>query len=132
MGFTFDDTDSKGRCNTAAEMQRLIDGNPSNREVIIPYIGGEEVNSSPTHAHHRYVINFRDWPLRRADLDATWRDTDDDQRREWRQSGIVPLDYPGPVAADWANLLSVVEEKVKPERLKVNRKSRRDRWWQFR
>lgn len=27
---------------------------------IFPYIGGEEVNSSPNHAHHRYVINFFD------------------------------------------------------------------------
>ena len=26
--------------------------------LIFPYIGGEEVNTSPTHAHHRYVINF--------------------------------------------------------------------------
>jgi hypothetical protein len=24
------------------------------------YIGGEEVNRSPTHSHHRYVINFAD------------------------------------------------------------------------
>lgn len=39
-------------------MERLIAENPKNAEVIFPYIGGEEVNSSPTHAHHRYVINF--------------------------------------------------------------------------
>jgi hypothetical protein len=52
-------------------MERLIAENPKNAEVIFPYIGGEEVNSSPTHAHHRYVINFgerseeecrREWP----------------------------------------------------------------------
>jgi hypothetical protein len=52
-------------------MERLIAKNPKNAEVIFPYIGGEEVNSSPTHAHHRYVINFgerseeecrREWP----------------------------------------------------------------------
>jgi hypothetical protein len=43
---------------------------PRNAERIFPYIGGEEVNASPTHAHHRYVINFgemdeaeaRQWP----------------------------------------------------------------------
>ena len=28
-------------------------------------IGGEEVNNSPTHAHHRYVINFADFPFER-------------------------------------------------------------------
>ena len=67
MGFTFDDTDRKGVASPLAEMRRLIEADPRNREVIFPYIGGEEVNTSPTHAHHRYVINFRDWPLRRAD-----------------------------------------------------------------
>ena len=65
MGFTFDDTDKKGVATPLAEMRRLIEENPRNREAIFPYIGGEEVNTSPTHAHHRYVINFRDYPLRR-------------------------------------------------------------------
>jgi len=56
MGFTFND--SKPEATTIAEMQRLIAENPKNQECIFPYIGGEEVNSSPTHSHHRYVINF--------------------------------------------------------------------------
>jgi hypothetical protein len=43
-----------------AEMHRLIEQDPRNQERIFPYIGGEEVNSSPTHSHHRYVINFGD------------------------------------------------------------------------
>ena len=58
MGFTFDDAGKKGVASSLAEMQRLIDADPRNREVIFPYIGGEEVNTSPTHTHHRYVINF--------------------------------------------------------------------------
>ena len=58
MGFTFDDTDKKGVASSLAEMSRLIETNPCNREAILPYIGGEEVNTSPTHAHHRHVINF--------------------------------------------------------------------------
>jgi hypothetical protein len=56
MGFTFDDTNPDA--TSIAEMQRLIAENPKNVDRIFPYIGGEEVNSSPTHAHHRYVINF--------------------------------------------------------------------------
>jgi hypothetical protein len=28
--------------------------------LISPYIGGEEVNTSPTQAHRRYIINFGD------------------------------------------------------------------------
>ena len=72
------------------------------------------MNTSPTHAHHRYVINFRDYPLRREDLGERWVDADQDQRREWLRQGIVPLDYPEPVAADWPELMGIVEEKVKP------------------
>ena len=131
MGFTFDDTDRKGVATPLAEMERLVDENPRTRGVIFPYIGGEEVNASPTHTHHRYVINFHDWPLRRADLGTTWRDASDDQRRNWRRDGIVPLDYPDPVAADWPELLAIVEAKVKPERLAQNDKGAKEKWWQF-
>jgi hypothetical protein len=56
MGFTFND--SKPEATPIAEMYRLIEENPKYQERIFPYIGGEEVNSSPTHSHHRYVINF--------------------------------------------------------------------------
>ncbi|MBE9003882.1 N-6 DNA methylase [Fortiea sp. LEGE XX443] len=58
MGFTFDD--SNPDVTPIAEMHNLIEHNPKNAEKIFPYIGGEEVNSSPTHASHRYVINFFD------------------------------------------------------------------------
>ena len=65
MGFTFDDSgeaddDTPGIPSPIATMGRLIAANPKNAEVIFPYIGGKEVNDSPTHAHHRYVINFGD------------------------------------------------------------------------
>jgi hypothetical protein len=70
MGFTFDDTDTKGVASSIADMQQLIAKDPRNAQRIFPYIGGEEVNSSSTHAHHRYVIDFgemtedeaRQWP----------------------------------------------------------------------
>ena len=227
MGFTFDDTDKKGVASPLAEMQRLIESDPRNREAIFPYIGGEEVNTSPTHAHHRYVINFRDWPLRRTDRQAqgskTWtpgsadilsaraggppwttrrwpeivpagtmpappeqppllgramgsesrptspearreamrapanRDRDDEagdergsgddvpvemaswvgatdaERREWLRSGVVPVDYPGPVAADWPELVAIVEERVRPDRMKLgdngDARRRKEKWW---
>ena len=58
MGFTFDDTDKKGAASPLDEMRRLVARDPGNREVIFPYIGGREVNASPTHAGHRYVIDF--------------------------------------------------------------------------
>ena len=136
MGFTFDDTDKKGVATSLAEMRWLIEAEPRNREAIFPYIGGEEVNTSPTHACHRYVINFRDYPLRRENLGRQWVDADKNQRREWLQRGIVPLDYPSPVAADWPELLAIVENRVKPQREalpqknSINRDAARN-WWRF-
>ena len=135
MGFTFDDTDKKGVATPLTGMERLIEQNLHNREVIFPYIGGEEVNTSPTHAYHRYVINFRDWPQRRADLGETWRDANDITRRDWLRDGIVALDYPEPVAADWPELLRLVEERVKPARIHLTTnaigRKRAKFWWQF-
>ena len=58
MGFTFNDMDSKGIATPISEMRRLIEKDPRNQEVIFPYIGGAEVNNSPVHAHHRYIIYF--------------------------------------------------------------------------
>jgi hypothetical protein len=60
MGFTFDDTDTKGVASPVSEMRRLVAKDARNAERIFPYLGGEEVNRSPTHAHHRWVINFGD------------------------------------------------------------------------
>jgi N-6 DNA Methylase len=68
QGFLFDDDDED--TTSIAEMHRLVQSSPRSKERIFPYIGGDEVNSSPTHAHHRYVINFdtmseeeaRQWP----------------------------------------------------------------------
>ena len=136
MGFTFDE-DRKGVASPLAERQRLIDENPRNRDAIFPYIGGDEVNTNPDHAHHRFVINFRDWPLRRADLGATWRDADEGRRQDWQRGGIVPLDYPERVAADWPELLDIVEKRVKPERLRSFDRSKSSHghragiWWQL-
>ena len=131
MGFTFDDADTKGVASSLSEMRRLIEEDPKNAEVIFPYIGGQEVNNHPRHEHHRYVIDFWDYPLRREDLGKLWKDVDGDQRREWRREGIVPTDYPGPVAADWPKLLAIVEERVKLDRDRQNRKALRVRWWQY-
>ena len=152
MGFTFDDTDTKGVASPLAEMHRLIEEDPRNQEVVFPYIGGEEVNGNPTHAHHRHVINFQDYPLCRDAIDAhgsfshghadtahptptrelaSWESATDEQRRAWLRQGRVPFDYPGPVAADWPDLMAIVEERVKPDRMKVKRDAHRLRWWHY-
>jgi hypothetical protein len=58
MGFTFDDMGKEGVASSLADMQQLIEKNPRNAERIFPYLGGEEVNDSPTHTNRRFVINF--------------------------------------------------------------------------
>jgi Eco57I restriction-modification methylase/restriction-modification enzyme MmeI-like protein len=100
MGFTFDDTDKKGVASSLAEMEELVSSNPRSSKVIFPYIGGSEVNDSPIHTSHRYVINFG-------------ARSEEECRREW------------------PDLMAIVEERVKPERMLVKRKALRDRWWQF-
>ena len=58
MGFTFDNNDKTGTASSLTEMRQIIEANARSREVIFPYIGGYELNTSPTHAHNRYVIDF--------------------------------------------------------------------------
>ncbi len=131
MGFTFDDAGSDGAASPIAEMDRLIRKDPHNAERILPYIGGEEINEHPRHEPCRYVISFEDWPLQRDDLGNSWDAADNNQRREWLRSGIVPLDYPEKVARDYPDLLSIVEQRVKPERMKQKDAGGRHKWWQF-
>ena len=133
MGFTFDDEAvRKGKpASTEAEMRRLIDKDPRNAERIFPYLGGEEVNTEPRHAHRRWCIDFNDFPLRRVKILKCWTAMNQHERAECRKVGLVPEDYPEPVAADWPDLLEIVERLVQPERRSQKRDALRERWWQF-
>ena len=132
LGFTFDDKNAaKGKCYPVAEMHRLIANDPANAQRIFPYLGGEEANGSPTHAHRRWCIDFNDFPLRREEMETSWADMDEAERSVCRTKGIVPADYPMAVAADWPALLDVVERQVRPQRAKQDRDAVRIRWWQF-
>jgi hypothetical protein len=107
MGFTFDDTDRSGVANPISQMHELIRKDPRNAERIFPYIGGEEVNDSPTHAHHRYVISFgqmseaeaRRWPDLMAIVEAKVKPDRLAQNREirarywWRFGEVAPALY---------------------------------------
>lgn len=109
MGFTFDDSgeaddDTPGIPSPIATMERLIAENPRNAEVIFPYIGGKEVNDSPTHAHHRYVINFGDR-------------TEEKCRREWPALMAIVEQKVKPE-----------REKLTDN---VDGRRRKQNWWQF-
>ncbi|HPT27342.1 MAG TPA: hypothetical protein PLZ95_13050, partial [Bryobacteraceae bacterium] len=56
MGFVLEPEDA----------QRLLDKDPRNRDVLFPYLNGEDLNSRWDQSPSRWVINFRDWPLERA------------------------------------------------------------------
>ncbi len=86
------------------EAAAWIEKDPRNKDVLFPYLNGEDLNSSPTQSPSRWVINFFDWPLEKC------------------------RDYP--------DLLRIVEEKVKPQRLAISgndstAKQRREIWWRF-
>lgn len=130
-GFTFDDDQAeKGNATSTEEMRGLIQRDKSNNSRIRPYIGGAEVNKDPTQAHHRWVIDFEDFPLRRVSDDI--RDREDST-----SSGVdAPLDYKGPVAEDWPDLLSIVRRLVRPERSRLPPKNVWNRtiaryWWRW-
>lgn len=132
MGFTFDDKNAaKDKCEPLETMYRLIEKDPRNAERIKPYLGGEEVNNHPEHKHHRYVIDFEDFPLRREEGLISWDAVDDVSKKEMLRTGIVSKDYPDPVAADWPDLLEIVERRVKPERQKKTDSDAKKLWWRF-
>ena len=94
------------------EAEQLIDKDPRNKDVLFPYLNGEDLNSRPDQSPSRWVINFFDWPL---DRDS------------------AQVDYEGPVAANYPDCLTIIEEKVEPERVsKQKNPTDRDRakhWW---
>ena len=106
MGFTFDDTDTSGVASPISEMHRLIKKSPNNANRIFPFIGGEELNDSPSQMYSRFVINFGDM--------------DEDLCRR-----------------SWPDLMRIVEERVRPQRIEsargggTDRKKRAELWWQF-
>jgi hypothetical protein len=63
QGFLFSDDDPES--TPIVEMHRLIK-NPENRDRIFPYLGGEDLNSSPNQTSGRYAICFEDMPLEHA------------------------------------------------------------------
>ena len=136
QGFTFDDmAASKDEAESLETMHNLIAQNPRNAERIFPYIGGEEVTTSPTHLHHRYVIDFAGLPLRRDQTLPRWDALNESEQEDCLREGVVPSDYPEPVAADWPSLLEIVERRVKPQRLRLGNNSvdrqRKKYWWRY-
>jgi hypothetical protein len=132
MGFTFDDVAAaKGTASSLEEMRMLVAKDQRNAERIFPYLGGDEVNNDPRHAHSRFVIDFFNRPLRRDPKLASWAMMSERDRGNCATSGVVPIDYPGEVAEDWPDLIEIVRRRAKPERDVQKRVALRIRWWQY-
>ncbi len=107
MGFTFDDTDTKGIANPLSVMRELIASQPRNAERIFPYLGGEEANDSPTQSHHRFIFNLTDLSK------------DDAQK-----------DFPALLALAEAKVKPEREAAYK-EKPSKDKEKRMKLWWQF-
>ncbi|MBE9179396.1 restriction endonuclease [Oculatella sp. LEGE 06141] len=99
------------------EAKQLICTNPTNKDVLFPYLVGEDLNSHPEQLPSRWIINFSDWAL----------DPQHDDPKNPKGS---------PYAADYPDCLAIVKEKVKPDRERLEKgdatsRDRAKRWWQF-
>lgn len=90
---------------TPDEAQSLIKKDAQNRDVIFPYLTGEDLNSRIDQTASRWVINFFDWNIEKA--------------------------------MQYTDCFCIVEEKVKPERMRKKecsgeyalRKPLPQKWW---
>lgn len=56
------------------EAENLLQAAPNNREVLFPYVNGDDFTSNPAHEASRWAINFFDWPQGQAtEYAACWR-----------------------------------------------------------
>ena len=89
---------------TPDEYRSLSECDPANRERIFPYIGGDEVNTSPTQAFSRYVIDFEDRSLEECE--------------SWPKLIEIVRDLVKP-------------ERDKQKGQNATSRRRRDVWWQY-
>ncbi|MDT3395399.1 DNA methyltransferase [Streptomyces sp. B1866] len=56
----------KGFILESDQAHELIARDPRNKDVLFPYLNGEDLNSRPDCSASRWVINFHDWPEEQA------------------------------------------------------------------
>jgi hypothetical protein len=76
----------------------LLEKDPRNREVLFPYLIGEDFNSSWEQTPDRWVINFQDWPIEKArqypDCFEIIEDRVKPVRTRRNEDGVYQLRYP--------------------------------------
>jgi hypothetical protein len=68
QGFLFADDDEKA--SPVSLMQTVVTSRPSSAERIRPFLGGVELNHSPTHASYRWVIDVNQFE--ESEIRANW------------------------------------------------------------
>ncbi|MGW5289714.1 Eco57I restriction-modification methylase domain-containing protein [Rhodococcus pyridinivorans] len=113
------------------EAMDLIRRDSRNSEALDPYIIGQDLNQHPEHSASRWVINFRDWPLERAE---TYPDLIDIVRRKvkperdkvnreahrkywWRYGDRRPALYAEIANLDYVLAMTLVSNVVIPVRV---------------
>ena len=97
----------------ANEVINLIEKNHKNKEVINPYLSGDDINSHPEQKTDRYVINFKDLPF--------------SNYLKSKSGSEGP-----PYVVDYPDCLNIVEQKVKPDREKLKpEESASKYWWRY-
>ena len=102
---------------TSEEAQQLMSADERNSDVLFKYLNGQDLNTRFDQSPSRWVVNFFDWPL---DKDSS------------------PLGYSGPTASDYPACLSIIDERVKPQRIRKKssgefalRRPLPQKWWHY-
>ncbi|HEY4482092.1 MAG TPA: DNA methyltransferase [Candidatus Brocadiaceae bacterium] len=126
-GFILENTDAKS----------ILSNSQNYKNVIFPYLSGDDLNNEPNQIAKRFVINFHNYPLRRFN-DDEWNDLIDVDKMEIKQMILVnsfiyyaPPDYEKEVASDFPICIEIIKNKVKPEREKLKDKNPKERWWLY-
>lgn len=120
------------------EAGALIQKDNKNRDVIFPYLNGEDLNGSPAQIPSRSIINFFDFPLRRY-TQAEWSEMRHEEKESINEAlflgkfvMVAPPYYGGKVASDYPDCLEWVSRLVRPEReLNTYSVNARERWWLY-
>ena len=127
----------KGFILSPEKAVELIDFNPINKDVVFPYLNGDDLNNQINQKASRWVINFHDWPLRRYSYEE-WGDLESEERQlinnrisKGANIVIAPPDFSDNTALDYRDCFEIVETKVKRERLSKKGDRSAIYWWQF-
>lgn len=123
----------KGFVLDPKEALALIEKNFKNKQVLFPYLNGDDLNNNPDQCASRWVINFFDWPLRKYSIDE-WEKLSTDEKSDKKRPYLVEPLYKGPSASDYPDCLKIVDENVKKQREELVAKGKQIHtysYWQF-